>query len=217
MNTAGPAMGQAVALRQTGNHAIYNRCKMDGFQDTLYVHRGRQFYRDCLVMGTVDIIFGDASVVFQGCTIMPKLPLPGQNNMTTSQGRTKDTNTGISIQNCTIVPSPSLEANVTAAKTYLGRPWKQFSRTIFMESYIDSFIDAEGWHKMEGAKFGVDQLFYGKYENWGPGADTSKRVNWSGYHDPVQALDFTVAKLIGGDWLDSNIVNYTLGIFNETH
>ncbi|KAI3932354.1 hypothetical protein MKW92_009748, partial [Papaver armeniacum] len=222
VNTAGPAKNQAVALRVSGDKAIFLRCMMNGYQDTLYVHRGFQFYRECLVMGTVDFIFGDASVVFQSCTIKPKLPLPGQSNMITAQGRvTGRGKTGISIQNCKIVPSRALKANISSTKTYLGRPWKQFSRTFVMESYIGSFIDPEGWHPWDGAHFGLDKLYYGEFANWGPGASTLRRVNWTGYHavkDASDALEFTVANLIKGrDWMDSNVVNYTLGFFNKTH
>ncbi|KAI3935714.1 hypothetical protein MKW98_022722, partial [Papaver atlanticum] len=222
VNTAGPAKQQAVALRVSGDKAIFLRCKMNGYQDTLFVHRGLQFYRECLVMGTVDFIFGDTSVVFQKCTIKPKLPLPGQSNMITAQGRLKgNVKTGISIQNCKIVPSRALKANISSTKTYLGRPWKQFSRTVVMESYLGAFIDPEGWHPWDGAHFGLNKLYYGEFANWGPGADTSKRVNWTGYHvvkEASEVLDFTVAKMIkGGHWLDSKIVNYTLGFSNKTH
>ncbi|KAG0478167.1 hypothetical protein HPP92_012886 [Vanilla planifolia] len=70
-NTAGPSGGQAVALHVEGDRSVFYRCVINGYQDTLYAHNGHQFYRDCVILGTVDFIFGDAAAVFQNCTIFP--------------------------------------------------------------------------------------------------------------------------------------------------
>ncbi|KFK28345.1 hypothetical protein AALP_AA8G504100, partial [Arabis alpina] len=140
INTAGPAKHQAVALRSDSDRSVYYRCSFDGYQDTLYPHSNRQFYRNCDVTGTVDFIFGNAAVVFQRCNIRPRQPLPGQFNTITAQGKNESLqNTGISIQYCTISPN----GNVTAP-TYLGRPWKEFSTTVVMQSKIGAIVKPAG-------------------------------------------------------------------------
>ncbi|KAG6516096.1 hypothetical protein ZIOFF_026544 [Zingiber officinale] len=101
-NTAGPAKQQVVAMRNNADLSIFYRCKFLGYQDTLYAHSNNQFYRDCEVHGTIDFIFGDATAVFQNCHIYARLPLQGQVNVVTVQGRTLYNEcTGFSIHNCT--------------------------------------------------------------------------------------------------------------------
>ncbi|KAL1531487.1 pectinesterase [Salvia divinorum] len=141
INTAGPSKGQAVALMSTADRSVFHRCKMDAYQDTLYPHANRQFYRECDISGTVDFIFGNAAVVIQNCNIIPKLPMRGQTNTITAQGK-KDPNqnTGISIQNCVIRPA----ANLTGVDTFLGRPWRNYSTTVFLQNQMEGFIDPRG-------------------------------------------------------------------------
>ncbi|XP_026417106.1 pectinesterase/pectinesterase inhibitor 18-like [Papaver somniferum] len=219
-NTAGPEKEQAVAVRVSGDRVVMNRCKMDAYQDTLYVHHHRQFYTNCVITGTIDFIFGNARVVIQSSQIIPRKPRPGQENMITAQSASNDKrSTGIVIQNCTILPSLDLAAANGSVKTYLGRPWGNFSRTVIMESFIGEFIDAKGWHPWKEG-WPLDKLYYGEFENCGPGANTSGRVQWDGYHvisDPLEALNFTVAQLIDGDeWLPFVGVDYTSGLMNRT-
>ncbi|XP_068644965.1 pectinesterase 3-like [Aristolochia californica] len=145
-NTAGPEKGQAVALRVGAEKSVINRCKLIAYQDTLYPHSLRQFFRDCFVTGTVDFIFGNSAVVFQNCKIIARKPGKGQGNMVTAQGRNDpNQNTGTSIQNCDVIPSADLIQANFFVKSYLGRPWKQYSRTVYMQSFIDNHIDPSGW------------------------------------------------------------------------
>ncbi|KAJ8545646.1 hypothetical protein K7X08_018229 [Anisodus acutangulus] len=215
-NTAGPQKHQAVALRVGADQSVINRCKIDAFQDTLYTHTLRQFYRDCYITGTVDFIFGNAAVVFQNCKIAARKPMSNQQNMVTAQGREDpNQNTGTTIQNCDVIPSSDLAPVKGSIKTYLGRPWKAYSRTVYLESNIGDHIVPEGWSVWDG-DFALKTLYYGEYMNKGPGAGTSKRVNWPGYHPALslaEATKFTVAQLIqGGAWLKSTGVTYTEGL-----
>ncbi|XP_043705950.1 pectinesterase-like [Telopea speciosissima] len=215
-NTAGPQKYQAVALRVGADQSVINRCRIDAYQDTLYTLSLRQFYRDCYISGTVDFIFGNAAVVFQNCQIVARKPLSGQQNTVTAHGRTDpNQNTGISIQNCQIIPSSDLAPLESSFPSYLGRPWKEYSRTVVMESYIAGHIDPLGWLPWNGT-FALNTLYYGEYSNSGPGAGTSKRVTWPGYHvitSSTEAGKFTVAALIqGGAWLKSTGVSYTEGL-----
>ncbi|MCD7472737.1 Pectinesterase/pectinesterase inhibitor 18 [Datura stramonium] len=161
-NTAGPQKHQAVALRVGADQSVINRCKIDAFQDTLYTHTLRQFYRDCYITGTVDFIFGNAAVVFQNCKIAARKPMSAQQNMVTAQGREDpNQNTGTSIQNCDIIPSSDLDPVKGSFKTYLGRPWKAYSRTVFLQSNIGDHIDPAGWSVWQG-DFALKTLYYDK-------------------------------------------------------
>ncbi|TYI81859.1 hypothetical protein E1A91_D05G183100v1 [Gossypium mustelinum] len=211
-NTAGPQKHQAVAIRVGADQSVINRCKIDAYQDTLYAHSNRQFYRDSYVTGTVDFIFGNAAVVFQNCKLVARKPMNSQSNMVTAQGRLDpNQNTGTSIQNCNILASADLEPVKGSIKSYLGRPWKEYSRTVVMQSYIGDHIDPSGWSVWR-EDFALKTLYYGEYMNRGPGADTSKRVKWPGFHvitSAEEAKKFTVAELIqGGSWLKSTGVTF---------
>uniref|UniRef100_A0A0E0JPP4 Pectinesterase n=1 Tax=Oryza punctata TaxID=4537 RepID=A0A0E0JPP4_ORYPU len=216
-NTAGAEKQQAVALRVSADRAVINRCRLDGYQDTLYAHQLRQFYRDCTVSGTVDFVFGNAAAVLQGCVLTARRPAQNQKNAVTAQGRTDpNQNTGTSIHRCRVVPAPDLAPVARQFPTFLGRPWKEYSRTVYMLSYLDSHVDPRGWLEWNGADFALKTLFYGEYQNQGPGAGTAGRVKWPGYHvitDQSVAMQFTVGQFIqGGNWLKSTGVNYNEGL-----
>ncbi|XP_045788102.1 pectinesterase 3-like [Trifolium pratense] len=209
-NTAGASKHQAVALRSGSDESVFYRCSFVGFQDTLYAHSNRQFYRDCDITGTIDFIFGNAAVVFQNCKIMPRQPMANQFNTITAQGK-KDPNqnTGIVIQKSTITTLPN---DNLIAPTYLGRPWKDFSTTIIMKSQIGSFLKPVGWISWV---FNVDppsSILYAEYQNTGPGAAVDQRVKWAGYKSALEdgeALKFTVDSFIQGpEWLPNAAVQF---------
>ncbi|XP_057422750.1 probable pectinesterase/pectinesterase inhibitor 47 [Lotus japonicus] len=216
-NTAGPAKHQAVAVRNNADLSTFYRCSFEGYQDTLYVHSLRQFYRECDIYGTVDFIFGNAAVVFQNCNIYARKPLPFQKNAVTAQGRTDpNQNTGISIQNCTIDAAPDLAAELNSTLSYLGRPWKVYSRTVYLQSYIGDLIHPSGWLEWNGT-VGLDTLFYGEFNNYGPGSKTSNRVQWPGYSllNATQAWNFTVLNFtLGNTWLPDTDIPYAEGLQN---
>ncbi|KAL9405853.1 hypothetical protein Peur_002825 [Populus x canadensis] len=208
INTAGAEKHQAVAFRSGSDISVLFRCAFDGFQDTLYAHSNRQFYRDCDITGTIDFMFGNAAVVFQNCNIKPRQPLPNQFNTITAQGK-KDPNqnTGISIQNCKF----SASGNVTAP-TYLGRPWKDYSTTVIMQSDIGPFLRPSGWMSWVSGVDPPATIFYAEYQNTGPGARVDGRVKWAGYK-PALTLDeagkFTVDSFIqGSEWLPATTVTF---------
>lgn len=217
-NTAGPAKHQAVALRNNADLSSFYRCSFEGYQDTLYVHSLRQFYRECDIYGTVDFIFGNAAAVFQNCNIYARKPMPNQKNAVTAQGRTDpNQNTGIAIQNCSIVAAPDFANDLNSTATtlnYLGRPWKEFSRTVYMQSYIGDLISPVGWLEWNGT-VGLDTLYYGEFQNYGPGANTTMRVKWPGYSlmNASQALNFTVYNFTMGDtWLPDTDIPFCGGL-----
>lgn len=120
-NTAGPQVYQAIALQISESFSVLYHYVILGYQDMLYVHKGWQFFRECTIGGTVDFIFGDASVVFQSCTILVWQPLDEQSNTITASGRNCPTDRiGISIHKSNIIAAPGLKSTT---RTYLGRPW----------------------------------------------------------------------------------------------
>ncbi|KAG6628639.1 hypothetical protein CIPAW_14G027100, partial [Carya illinoinensis] len=175
-NTAGPYKLRAVALRVSSDRAVFYRCSFRGYQDTLCVHSLRQFYRDCHIYGTIDFIFGDATAVFQNCDIFVRRPMRHQANMVTSQGRVdSNENTGIAIQGCRVRSARDLSAvKNNTFRTFLGRPWKKYSRTVFMKTDLDGSIDPEGWTEWR-RNFSLSTLFFGEYMNTGIGASTQRR------------------------------------------
>ncbi|KAI9122970.1 hypothetical protein K1719_005859 [Acacia pycnantha] len=215
-NTAGPEKHQAVAARIQGDRAVFVNCRFEGYQDTLYALAHRQFYRSCVISGTVDFIFGDAAAVFQNCIINIRKPLDNQQNIVTAQGRMDPRQqTAIVLQNCQIKADTSLTSVKDKFKNYLGRPWKEHSRTIIMESQIDDIIDPEGWMQWEG-EFALKTLFYAEYNNTGPGANTDNRVKWPGYKKITkdEASNFTVETFLAGNWISKINVPVQRGLYN---
>ncbi|XP_031498041.1 pectinesterase-like [Nymphaea colorata] len=212
-NTAGPAKGQAVAVRNGADLSAFYQCSFEGYQDTLYAYSLRQFYRECDIYGTVDFIFGNAAAVFQNCNIYARLP-PGKLNTVTAQGRSDpNQNTGTSIVNCNILAGPEL-SKATNVRTFLGRPWRPYSRTVVMQSNLGSLIDPAGWLAWSSSS-ALGTLYYGEYGNRGPGADTSRRVKWPGFHLMManDAGGFTVSNFVHGDvWLPKTTVPFTGGL-----
>ena len=196
---------------------MFYACAFEGYQDTLFVLAQRQFFKACYIYGTIDFIFGNAAVVFQNCNIYVRKPLWGQANVITAQGRADPfQNTGISIQNSRVIATPELNRVVSSYKTYLGRPWQQYSRTVFLKTYLGSLVNPAGWLAWQNSNFAQDTLYYGEYLNFGPASSTRTRINWKGYHvirSSSTASLFTVTNLIaGGGWLPATGVPFTAGL-----
>ncbi|KAK1583738.1 hypothetical protein Q3G72_026472 [Acer saccharum] len=186
-NSAGPMKHQAVALRVDADMSIFYNCTMDGYQNTLYVHAKRQFYRDCTISGTIDFVFGDGSAVFQNCNFIIRKPLEKQNCIVTAQGRSYTYQpTVIVIQNSTITADPG-------------------------------FLLFNGWLPWDGEK-GIDTCFYVEFDNTGPGANKTQRVNWKGLKNisREEAQQFTAGRIIEGDeWITTVTVPYNSGLFTN--
>ena len=208
-NTAGPEKEQAVAVRSGSDQSVFHQCSFDGFQDTLYSHTNRQFYSKCDIIGTVDFIFGNAAVVFQDCNIMPRQPLPDQFVTITAQGK-KDPNqnTGISIQSCVVTRLDNVTVPV-----FLGRPWKNYSTTIIMQTKIGGLLSPRGWMEWFRNVEPPSTIFYAEYQNTGAGASVANRVKWAGYRPtltPKQASNFAIGPFLDGqDWIPASQVTFT--------
>ncbi|GAA0187067.1 esterase [Lithospermum erythrorhizon] len=220
-NTAGPDGHQAVALRIAGQNAVVFDCSIEAYQDTLYYHRGKQFYKNCVISGTVDFMFGNGRAIVQDSLIVVRKPNPNQSNMVTADGGlTPMGEHGLVLQNCRITAENELMATKDQFKTYLGRPWKPYAITVYLQSDIGDFIAPEGYSIFTNVGEGSTNqqtAVYAEYQNTGPGANTDRRDrnNFQKWQllNVQQAQGYTVgAFLDGGAWLSNTGVPYTIGL-----
>jgi len=215
-NDAGPDGHQAVALRvQSDMSAIFD-CSIEGYQDTLYYHAFRQFYRNCVISGTVDFIFGMGDAVIQNSLIIVRKPNANQQNTITADGRevARGTN-GLILQNCRIVPEKALFPLRFQIPTYLGRPWKAYALTVVMQSELGDLIRPEGWMTWAGASYHQTCEFY-EFANRGPGSITSKRSEEFKHFKVLnagEAAKYTPGQfLFGFQWLKNTGAPFQLGL-----
>ncbi|XP_059636081.1 pectinesterase-like [Cornus florida] len=214
-NNAGPDGHQAVALRITSDRSVIYNCLIEGFQDTLYAHNHRQFYRDCTISGTVDFVMGDAKAVFQNCKMLIRMPNKNLAFVTAQSRKGPDLKSGFVLQNCTITAEPELAKAGNKVRAYLGRPWMPYAKVLIMNSQIDAVIHPDGWFPWNNNTETLNTLWYAELNNKGPGADTSKRVTWKGIKKitPEEAEQYSVSKFIMGDsWIPSTGVPYQPGV-----
>ncbi|HSJ66537.1 MAG TPA: pectinesterase family protein [Anditalea sp.] len=188
-NTAGP-VGQAVAIRVTGDRASFINCRFLGFQDTLYAHgeNSRQYYKDCYIEGTTDFIFGWATAVFDNCEIYSKKGGQYINAASTKEGQTH----GFVFINC------KLSGDAPENTVYLGRPWRDYSQTVFINSEMGKHIKKEGWHNWN-KPHAEKTSFYAEYRSNGPGANPSERVSWSHQLTGEQLPNYSIENILKGD------------------
>lgn len=186
-NSAGP-VGQAVAVRVDGDKVIFRNCRFLGHQDTLYPHgqNSRQYYQHCTIEGTVDFIFGWSTAVFEDCDILCK-----RDGYVTAASTDAQTPYGFVFKHCRI------RGEVSAGKVYLGRPWRDHAKVVFLECELGDLIRPEGWHNW-GRPERETTAFYAEYQNTGPGAHPEKRVSWSRQLTPSEAQAYNLETIFSG-------------------
>ena len=189
-NSSGP-VGQAVAVRIDGDMVVFINCRFSGFQDTLYPHgeKSRQYYRDCVIEGTVDFIFGWSTAVFDRCTIVCK-----DHGYITAPSTNEGTAFGFVFLDCKIT------GDVPEASFYLGRPWRPFGKSAFLRCELGGMIKSEGWHNW-GKPDAEKTAFFAEYKNTGAGASAEKRVRWSHQLTDTEAAAYTPENILG-EWVE---------------
>ena len=161
-------LGQAVSLHTEGDRIKVINCRIIGHQDTIYtgVAGTRIFFKDCYICGTTDFIFGPSIAWFEGCTIESLV-----NSYVTAASTPKDQPFGYIFNNCRLIASEGVN------QVYLGRPWRDYGYTLFMNCELGKHICPEGWHHWEKQR--EQTARYMEYNNRGEGASTKDRVAWS--------------------------------------
>ena len=188
-NSSGP-VGQAVAVRIDGDRVVFEHCRFLGFQDTLYPHgeKSRQYYKDCYIEGTTDFIFGWSTAIFEDCTIFCK----AGGHYVTAASTPEGNPYGFVFINCRIT------GDAPEHSYYLGRPWRPFAKTVYINCFLGNHIRPEGWHNWNKPDAEAT-AFYGEYGSSGPGADISRRVKWSHLLTAEEAQSYSVKNILG-DW-----------------
>ena len=212
-NTAGPDAHQAVAFRSDSDLSIIENCEFIGNQDTLYAHSLRQFYKSCHIQGNVDFIFGNSASIFQDCQVLVRPrqlnPEKGEKNAVTAQGRTDPAqSTGLVFLNCLINGTDNYMdlyfKNPKVHKNFLGRPWKEYSRTIFIDCNLEALVTPDGWLPWSG-DFALKTLYYGEFKNSGLGANITGRVPWSSQIPAEHVYTYSVQNFIqGNEWIPTS-------------
>jgi pectinesterase len=186
-NSSGP-VGQAVAMRIDGDRVVFRNCRFLGFQDTLYPRaaNSRQYYKDCLIEGTVDYIFGASTAVFEDCIILCK-----NGGYITAASTEEQTPYGFVFLRCNVI------ADAPQASFYLGRPWRDYAKVVFMECYLGQHINPEGWHNWDQPER-EKTAFFAEYKNTGRGAIIDYRVPWSHQLTDEQAQTYTLNNIFAG-------------------
>lgn len=184
--------GQAVALHVEGDRFVIKNSNILGCQDTIYAatENSRQFYENCYIEGTTDFIFGEATAVFQNCEIKSL-----KDSYITAAATTPNQEYGFVFLNC------KLTAAEGVSKVYLGRPWRPFAKTVFIETNLSNHISPEGWDPWHGDVMFPDKektTFYAEYNNSGESASAEARVKWSRQLNAEEAAIYTIENILKG-------------------
>lgn len=185
-NNAGP-VGQALALDVEADRCSFVNCNITGNQDALYAagENDRQYFNHCTIEGTTDFIFGEATALFDSCTVVCK-----SNSFITAASTPEDASYGFVFKDCAIKALPGVE------KVYLGRPWRKYAKVVFLHCNMGAFIQPEGWKNWNNAE---QTAFYAECQSIGAGAHPAARVKWSKQLTRKQAEKYTVKNIFTRD------------------
>jgi pectinesterase len=184
-NTAGP-VGQAVALHVEGDRCSFVNCKFLGNQDTLYLagQTSRDYFSNCYIEGTTDFIFGGATALFESCTINSK-----SSSYITAASTPQGKSYGFVFNDC------KLTADAGVEKAFLGRPWRDYAKVVFIHCDMGKHIAPIGWANWSNTT--RDQTaYYAEFENRGEGASNDQRANWSHQLTEKEALMYSKEKVL---------------------
>ncbi|MBP6180878.1 pectate lyase [Flavobacterium sp.] len=183
-------VGQAVALALNANSVLISNCTILGNQDTLYATgtNNKQYLKDCYIEGTVDFIFGQATMLFENCTLHSL-----KDSYITAASTPQGVQYGFVFKNC------KLTADEKATEVYLGRPWRIYAKTVFINCEMGKHIKPEGWNDWSKPEV-VKTSFYAEYNCTGGGYLPEKRVSWSHQLQKSEAKKYTTENIMGLDF-----------------
>lgn len=184
-NTAG-RRGQALALRVDGDRVAFRNCRFLGWQDTVLVNRGRQYFAGCTIVGAVDFIFGGATAYFEGCDIRC-----AGDGYITAPSTPADQPFGLVFSNCRI------SGETPEARTYLGRPWRPFGSAVFIGTEMTAVVRPAGWHNWDKPEREKTARF-SEFASTGAGAGAASRASWATTQGGPPPGEFTAAHVLGG-------------------
>ena len=181
-------LGQAVALHTEGDRLTFVNCRFLGHQDTIYTGNAhtRLYFQGCYIEGTTDFIFGPSTAWFEQCDIFCKA-----NSYITAASTPKDVAYGYVFNKCRITVADGIE------KVYLGRPWRDYGYTLFMNCELPRQIRPEGWHHWRPEA--KQTARYLEYNNHGEGAATGQRAEWSRQLTKKEASQITIDRVFSID------------------
>lgn len=182
--------GQAIALYADGDHLLVEDCVLRSFQDTLFTaplppkeiekngfigpkqHAPRvpqrHTYRRCRIEGDVDFIFGGAAAWFESCDIVA---VDGRGDRSTPFAAF-----------CTAASTPEnqaygyvfkacrfLNGGCPAGSVYLGRPWREWAKTVLLNCELGEHIASAGFDDW-GKTHAHGTVLFAEYGSRGPGA-----------------------------------------------
>jgi len=176
-----PQGSQAVALKVTGDRAVFRNVRVLGNQDTLYVGStdcegangrpctpARAYFERCHVEGNVDFVFGDGKAFFEGCTIHST---PHSVGFVTAQGKHyPEQDSAFVFHRCRLTAEPGVRG------VFLGRPWRDFASVVFLESEMGGHVEPAGWREWHpGETKRLETAFFAEKGSTGPGAHPAGR------------------------------------------
>ena len=184
-NSAGP-VGQALAVRVDGDRVVFRNCRFLGWQDTIFLNRGRHYFIGCYIAGHVDFIFGGATAFFERCHIHCL-----KDGYITAASTPDYQPFGFVFSHCKIT------GDAPAVKTYLGRPWRAFSSVMYLNTSMSEVVRPEGWHNWNFPER-EKTARYAEFNSTGMGAHTRRRVPWARQLTSAEARTVTPEKVLGG-------------------
>lgn len=189
-----PRLGQAVALHTQGDRLVFVNCRIKGNQDTIYTGMPytRLYFLQCYICGTTDFIFGPSTAWFEQCTIESL-----SNSYVTAASTPADQPYGYVFNRCRLTAAQGID------RVYLGRPWRDYGYTLFMNCDLGSHIRPEGWHHWQPQREATARYY--EYHNTGAGSATAQRVKWSHQLTAKEARRITPATVFHSttDWTPS--------------
>lgn len=186
-------VGQALALYVDGDRIFFENCRFLGGQDTLFTAplppkeiepngfigpkqfapriNGRHYYKNCYIEGDIDFIFGGATAYFEDCELFSKYVGHPVNSYVTAASTPEGQPYGYVMKNCRFT------SQCPPRSAYLGRPWREYAKTVLINCFIDEHICEEGWDDW-GKVHARPTVFYGEYGSYGPSGSLEKRPDW---------------------------------------